>query len=411
MTSAAIPSNERERIAALHRYEILDTAPEDYFDDITRLASYICGTPISVMTLVDSTRLWVKSGVGMAAGAQVSRDEAFCAHTILEHNGMVVNDMLDDARFADNPLVTSQQIRFYVGMPLITPDGFPLGSLCAMDSVPRELEPQQMMALNTLAKQVVKNMELRAAYGRVHQLAEQLIRLNAGKDRLFNLVAHDLKSPFSGVLGLLELLAEGIDGMSKEELQRYVQMLYSSAGKTFGLLERLLQWSTFETGELSYRPERQLVDDVLRGVVTLLHGMAERKSITLEMVPGHGNAVMADHAMMHSVIQNLVGNALKFTPKNGRITLSSRECGEWVEISVQDSGVGMLPGDLEKILDGGSGNSTFDTAGETGTGLGLTLSRGFVEKHGGTFAAESAIGKGTTFRFTLQRTTLGALHS
>lgn len=120
---------------------------------------------------------------------------------------------------------------------------------------------------------------------------------------------------------------------------------------------------------------------------------------------------MADHAMMHSVIQNLVGNALKFTPKNGRITLSSRECGDWVEISVQDSGVGMLPGDLEKILGGGSGNSTFGTAGETGTGLGLTLSRAFVEKHGGTFAVESTLGKGTTFRFTLPRTTLGALHS
>lgn len=120
---------------------------------------------------------------------------------------------------------------------------------------------------------------------------------------------------------------------------------------------------------------------------------------------------MADHAMMHSVIQNLVGNALKFTPKNGRITLSSRECGDWVEISVQDSGVGMLPGDLEKILGGGSGNSTFGTAGETGTGLGLTLSRAFVEKHGGTFSAESTLGQGTTFRFTLPRTTLGALHS
>ncbi len=404
MTSAAIPDNERERIAALHRYEILDTAPEADFDDITQLASYICGTPISVMTLVDSTRLWVKSGVGMAAGVQVSRDEAFCAHTILEHQGMVINDMLDDARFADNPLVTSQQIRFYVGIPLITPDGFPLGSLCAMDSVPRELEPQQMMALNTLAKQVVKNMELRAAYGRVHQLAEQLAGLNAGKDRLFNLVAHDLKSPFSGVLGLLELLAEGIDGMSKQELQRYVQMLYSSAGKTFALLEHLLQWSTFETGELPYRPERQPVDDVLRGVVTLLHGMAERKSITLEMMPSHGTVVLADHAMMHSVIQNLVGNALKFTPNNGRITLSSRECGDWVEISVKDSGVGISSDNLEKILGGGSGNSTFGTAGETGTGLGLALSRGFVEKHGGTLSAESAFGQGTTFRFTLPRT-------
>ena len=411
MTSAAIPANESERIAALYRYKILDTEPEADFDDITRLASYICRTPISVMTLVDSTRLWVKSGVGMAAGAQVSRDEAFCAHTILEHHGMVVNDMLDDVRFAGNPLVTSQQIRFYVGMPLITPDGFPLGSLCAMDSVPRELEPQQMMALNTLAKQVVKNMELRAAYGRVHHLAEQLMHLNASKDRLFNLVAHDLKSPFSGVLGLLELLAEGVDGMSKEDIQRYVQMLYSSAGKTFGLLESLLQWSTFEIGELPYRPERQLVDDILCGVVTLLRGMAERKSIALEMVPSHGNAVMADHAMMHSVIQNLVGNALKFTPQNGRITLSSQECGDWVEISVQDSGMGISPDNLKKILGGGSGNSTLGTAGEVGTGLGLTLSRAFVEKHGGTFSAESTLGQGATFRFTLPRATRGELNS
>lgn len=404
MIPAAIPANERERLAALQRYDILDTAPEADFDEITQLASYICGTPISVMTLVDADRLWVKSGVGLPAGAQTTRDEAFCAHTILEHKGMVVRDMLDDKRFADNPLVTSApNIRFYVGMPLVTPDGFALGSLCAMDSVPRELKPEQMKALDTLAKQVVKNMELRASYGRVRELAEQMSRLNAGKDRMFNLVSHDLKSPFSGVLGLLELLAEGVDGMSKEAIQRDLQMLYTSAGKTFNLLERLLQWSTFETGEMPYRPERHMVDEVLNGVVALLHGIAERKSIRLVAIPNENVAVLADHAMVHSVVQNLVGNALKFTPNGGTITMSSRLTGDWVEISVADTGVGMSGDHLNRVLGRESGHTTFGTAGEAGTGLGLNLSQGFVEKHGGKFYAESEIGKGATFRFTLPR--------
>lgn len=402
MIVAAIPSNERERLAALARYDILDSAPEADYDAITQLASYICGTPISVMTLVDSDRLWVKSGVGLAAGTQTSRDVAFCAHTILQHDGMVVPDLLEDPRFSDNPLVIlAPKIRFYVGMPLVTPDGYALGSLCAMDSKPRELGAEQIQALNTLATQVVKNMELRSSYGRVHALAEQLGRLNAGKDRMFNLVAHDLKSPFSGVLGLLELMAESIDDMSMEDIHRNLQMLHRSAGQTFNLLERLLQWSTFESGEILFCPEKQRVDDVLGGVVALLRGIAERKSIQLLSVPNESSVVLADHAMMHSVIQNLVGNALKFTPTNGRITLSSRVLGDWVEVSVQDTGVGMSSKSLDKVLGRESGNTTVGTAGESGTGLGLNLSQGFIEKHGGKFYAESVIDKGSAFHFTL----------
>lgn len=407
MISAPIPVNERERLDALARYAILDTAPEADFDAITQLASYICGTPISVMTLVDSDRLWVKSGVGIIAGTNSSRNEAFCAHTILQHKGMVVKDLLDDVRFSDNPLVTSApNIRFYVGMPLLTPDGYAVGSLCAMDSVPRELGGEQLKALDTLAKQVVKNMELRSSYDRVRELAEQLSRLNASKDRMFNLVAHDLKSPFSGVLGLLELMAESVDGMSNEDVQRNLQMLHSSAGQTFNLLERLLQWSTFESGEILFRPENHQVDDVLSGVVALLRGIAERKSIRLLSIQNDSAVVLADHAMMHSVIQNLVGNALKFTPGKGSITLSSRLLGDWVEISVQDTGVGMSSESLNKVLGRESGNTTFGTAGEAGTGLGLNLSQSFIEKHGGKFYAESGIGKGTTFRFTLPRVQL-----
>ncbi len=403
MKIAAKPANEAARLAALERYDILDTAAEAEFDEITQLASYICGTPISVMSLIDENRQWFKSRVGLAA-PETPRDQAFCAHTILQNELMVVNDALKDERFFDNPLVTSNpNIRFYAGMPLVTPDGFALGSLCAIDSVPRQLEPGQLQALNTLGKQVVKNMELRVSYGRVRELAERLSRLNASKDRLFNMVSHDLKSPFSGVLGLLELLAEGVDGMSKQDIQRDLQMLYSSAGKTFNLLERLLQWSTFETGEMPFRPEPHQVDEVLRGVLALLRGIAERKSIALVMAPSADLTVRADHAMMHSVLQNLVGNALKFTPAGGIVTMASRLLGDWVEISITDTGVGMSTETLNRIVGRESGNSHAGTAGESGTGLGLNLSQSFVEKHGGKFTVESAIGYGSTFRFTLPR--------
>lgn len=404
MIPALIPANEPERVAALLRYDILESEPEAEFDEITTLASFICGTPISVMTLVDSERLWIKSGVGIAAGDQTPRDEAFCAHTILEQNGMIISDMHDDPRFFDNPLVRhSPNIRFYVGMPLITSDGFALGSLCAMDKVPRQLSASQLVALGTLAKQVVRNMELRRSYAGMLALTDRLKRMNAGKDRMFSLVAHDLKSPFSGVLGMLEMMAERIDDMSKGDIQRHLQMLAGSTAETFSLLERLLQWSTFESGEILFRPENQQVDQLLEGVVGLLSGIADRKSITLMAIPNPGATVSADHAMIHSVVQNLVGNALKFTGKNGTITLSSRSLGEQIEISVADTGVGMSPQTLGRILNRSAGNTTCGTDGETGTGLGLNLSQGFIDKHGGKLQGESEVGKGTTFSFTLPR--------
>jgi signal transduction histidine kinase len=138
-------------------------------------------------------------------------------------------------------------------------------------------------------------------------------------------------------------------------------------------------------------------------VVGLLRGIAERKSIKLVVTPSPGVAVLADHAMIHSVIQNLVGNALKFTEKDGSITLSSRVLDGWVEIEVADTGIGVSPQMLENIRSRAAGNTTSGTEGETGTGLGLNLSQGFVDKHGGRFSAVSEIGKGTTFRFTLPR--------
>jgi len=156
-----LPSNEAQRIAALHRYEILDTAPEQQFDDITSLASHICETPIALISLIDENRQWCKSKVGVSE-TEIARDIAFCAHGILEPDVFVVNDAMADWRFVANPLVLGHpRLRFYAGSPLVTPDGHALGMLCVQDHVARQLKPEKKAALQALARQVVAQLESR----------------------------------------------------------------------------------------------------------------------------------------------------------------------------------------------------------------------------------------------------------
>lgn len=158
---APLPENEAARLEALHQYKILDTEPDETLNDLTRLAAYICGTPIALISLIDLNRQWFKARLGLTE-EETSRDVSFCAHAITQDGSLVVRDALDDQRFRDNPLVTSApHIRFYAGSPLITPEGFKLGTLCVIDRVPRDLNPEQIAALRMLGNQVMTQLDLR----------------------------------------------------------------------------------------------------------------------------------------------------------------------------------------------------------------------------------------------------------
>lgn len=155
------PANEEARIIALQKYAILDTDPEQSFDDLTLLASYVCKTPMALISLVDEDRQWFKSRVGVDA-SETSRDIAFCSTAILQSDIFVVPDALADERFRDNPLVVSDpHIRFYAGAPLVNEDGLALGTLCVVDRTPRELAPDQKEALKALSRLVLAQLEFR----------------------------------------------------------------------------------------------------------------------------------------------------------------------------------------------------------------------------------------------------------
>jgi len=401
MRAAPPPPNEKERLKALLEYEILDTTAEQEYDDLTKLASALCQTPIAVISLVDADRQWFKAKIGLDVDG-TPRDIAFCAHTICQEGVFVVDDAQEDERFADNPLVASEpRIRFYAGAPLRTAKGLALGTLCAIDRVPRKLTTAQIEGLETLARMVMRRFEMRRTFLEMRASAEKILDLAASKDRFLAILAHDLMSPFASIVSFSEILMNDGDDLTPQEQQAMLGNIRKSGEGTIKLLQNLLRWSLAETGQLDHAPVALHVRSLLARVVELLSGVALKKNLKLEVHAAPGTYVLADQNMLHSVLQNLLFNAIKFTPEGGSIRVSAEQQGSMVEITVTDTGVGMTPEQVHKLFRAQLPGSTQGTGGERGTGLGLLLCQQFVQKNGGTLHVESEPNKGTTFRVSI----------
>jgi two-component system sensor histidine kinase/response regulator len=226
--------------------------------------------------------------------------------------------------------------------------------------------------------------------------------LNAEKDKFYSIIAHDLRSPFMGFLGMTRILDEELPCLEMAEVRNTIKDMRSSAETVYGLLEDLLQWARMEQGLIPFNPEEvQLRPIVDESMVTALEPAVMKGVEIIADVPDH-LLVFADVNIVQTVIRNLVSNAVKFTPKGGKVTISARATGgNTVEISVKDSGIGMSRAMVDVLFRFGVETNRQGTEGEPSTGLGLIICKDLVEKHGGKLRAESEEGKGSDFTFTL----------
>ena len=245
--------------------------------------------------------------------------------------------------------------------------------------------------------------EIASANSQLYKSEAELKKLNAAKDKFFSIIAHDLKSPFTSLIGLSDFILEDIDGLSKDEIRLFSSKINKSAKSVFALLENLLQWSRVQTGRMEYNPTAFDLYEMIEQNVSLLLGNAVRKDIDLVSEISLNTKVYADLNMINSVVQNLISNAIKFTPNGGKIKVSSKVSNHAIEIIVKDDGLGIDPENIEKLFKIDVHHTTAGTDNEKGTGLGLVLCKELINMNGGDISVESEIGKGSSFKFTIPK--------
>ncbi len=419
MISAPIPENEAERLEALRRYQILDTGPEAAFDDLAALASYICGTPMALVSLVDSDRQWFKAKVGVDA-SETPRDVSFCAHTILAEDTLVVEDALADNRFAGNPLVTTDpKIRFYAGAKLTTSDGYALGSLCVVDRVPRQLTPAQKEALQALSRQVVAQMEYKRSVLQMAEIiaerkqTEELKMANQAaqaasraKSEFLANISHELRTPLNGILGMTELV---LDSELTSEQRENLEVVKTSADSLLSLVDNILDFSEIESGKAVPEAVEYGLRDILNEVVELTAPRARAKglSIVCHTRPDVPDVVIGDPQRLRQIIGHLISNAIKFTERGEIVIEMGAEMALKDSIllhcSVADTGTGIAAEKQQTIFDVFTQGDGSVTRIQGGLGLGLAISSRLVEKLGGRIWVDSELGTGSKFHFTFRQ--------
>jgi len=236
---------------------------------------------------------------------------------------------------------------------------------------------------------------------RLEKSEKELLKANAGKDKFFTLIAHDLKSPFNGLLGITEILSENFDELLPEQSKKMVMELRKSVTNVYALVEGLLNWAQIQTGKIKYRLEKTDLFNLAEKVTEQLETSAKNKNIALKQNITKNTFAVADEKSMSTVFRNLISNAIKYTKPGGVVKVEAIKKEGFIEVSVVDNGIGIPPETLKKLFTITEKVSVPGTANETGTGLGLILCKEFLEKNNGKIWAESEPGKGSRFVFTL----------
>ena len=420
MQSAALPATENERLATLHALDVLDTGPEEEFDALIRVASLVCGVPISLISLVDSERQWFKANLGLPGVSETPRDIAFCSHAILDDKLFEVPDATLDPRFADNPLVSdAPDIRFYAGAPIVMGDGSRVGTLCVIDRQPHQLNATQREIVSNLAiaaahalegRRAVRDMQKNAAELAASERSLKVARdsaqaANIAKSRFLATMSHEIRTPMNGVLGMAQMLLA--PELAQSARIQYAQTILTSGHTLLELLNDILDLSKIEAGKLQLEAKAFDVADLLVNTRNLFSGAAQAKGLQLacEWQGPAKQRYQGDAHRLAQMLANLVGNAIKFTASgNVRLACAERSRADSrarLEFSVTDTGIGIAQDDIALLFKPFSQTDSSVTREFGGTGLGLSLVRTLAQAMGGEVGVDSEPGRGTRFWFNV----------
>ena len=384
----------------MRSYSILDTLPESDYDNITKIAAEICGTPISLISLIDDKRQWFKSHHGLDA-TETPKEYAFCGHAINTPNDVfIVQDARKDERFHDNPLVTGDpHVIFYAGVPLVSEAGLPLGTLCVIDHKPNLLSQSQISSLSALSNQVINLLELRKSKQQLERTIMELEEKNEGLERFAVVAAHDLKTPLINISSLAQLFQNQYKDILDSEGLEMLEMIIGSSGNLIGLIDGLLQYSKSESllREGKSDIELQMLRTDLEGLFNYDHQLKLVLKSDLTQIKAHKTA-------LHQILINLITNAIKYHDKETvEIELGVSESDTHFLFYVKDNGPGIETIHQERIFKIFEKLAATDKFGVRGNGIGLATVKKIVEKLGGAIRVESDLGKGAKFIFSLEK--------
>lgn len=317
MIKPGIPHNETERLEALYELDLLYSEPEEAYDEVAVLASQIAETPISLITLIDAEKQWFKSKVG-TEGSETDREIAFCSHAILQEEPMIVGNMLEDERFAENPLVVNDpSVRFYAGFPLVTPEGYALGTLCVLDNKPRELSPDQIFGLQTLANQVLRTIRLRRALKDevtksqvIEEQRDELLQSKGTQERILNMLSRDVREPLSGLKSILQLMFQG--DWSIEEMEDVGPDVLNRLDQTQHLIDHLIHWGKVRS-DMSVHLEEVPIRGILQEQLDRFNHVTREQKVSWDLDLRENEAFRADLERMRFILRNLIKRILEHT--------------------------------------------------------------------------------------------------
>ena len=378
-------------------YDILDSLPEQDFDNITAIAAAICDVPISLITVLDQERQWFKSHFGVDL-KETPLEHSFCAHAVKSPDSpFIINNATEDDRFKNNPLVTgAKQIIFYTGIPLISTDGNPFGTLCVIDHKPRpDLSEKEILGLKALAKQVVYLLEVRRR-NRVLDLAYSELNLkNESLKKFTKAAVHDIKSPLNNITTLVSLIKLSIGNQATGELNDMLDMISNSADGLRKYVQGLqesadLKFGQYAGKELVYFDE--LVDEVIQTT-----GILASKPLIHKNYPSSWN-FRVNRQMLAQVLLNLVTNSHKYNDKDTlEITFQGFHDEHGYHIYVSDNGPGIKQNEVERLFHPFENLDRTDRYGHKGTGMGLSMVANLLIAYRGRIYVDKSYTSGARF--------------